>query len=336
MGERISKNMHNELITDLGERELIKRIALYMPKNQTSDDCAYLKIKKKNLLINTDLMIENTHFTDKSISPLDLGWKSITTNLSDLVSSGCDEIIGVKVGLVLTPNTDWDWVQKLYEGFNLALSKFGGFILGGDCSKGLEKAISITAFGSQGKLFLRRYHSKPNEIILTTGIHGLSRLGLELNLNKISETTLLNKTKLIKDSIKAFCRPEPKHNILKQLIKSRPKNQKLKIGCTDSSDGFYKGIIDLAIESKCKAVIDYMKIPKHEYWPKGNKWDEFYFFGGEDYELIFSLPKKWAKELISIEKSVTEIGYFKEGKPSIEFSNYKNVEFSIDNVFSHF
>ena len=336
MDEIISKSMNNELIRDLGERELIKRIAKYMPKEQTSDDCAYVQIKKKNLLINTDLMIENTHFTDETISPLDLGWKSITTNLSDLISSGCDEIIGVKIGLVLTPNTEWIWVQKLYEGINTALSKFGGLILGGDCSRGSEKAISITAFGSQGNLFLRRYFSKPNEIILTTGMHGLSRLGFELKLNKISETNLLNKKKLIEDSIKAFCRPEPKPYILKQLIKSRTKHQKLKIGCTDSSDGFYKGIFDLAIESNCKAVIDYRKIPKHEYWPQGNKWDEFYFFGGEDYEMIFSLPKPWAKELTKIEKSVTEIGYFKAGKPSIEFSNSKNIKFSINDIFSHF
>ena len=328
--------MHSELIKDLGERELIKRIALYMPKNYTSDDCAFIKTNKNKLLINTDLMVENTHFTDETISALDLGWKAITTNLSDLISSGCDEIIGVKVGLVLTRETEWSWVQQLYEGINLALSRFGGSIMGGDCSRGSEKAIAITVFGNQGKLILRRYSSKPNEVIFTTGIHGLSRFGLDLKQNKIYDKDLLKRKKLIRDSIQAFCRPVPKPKILQQLIKSRKKNQKLKIGCTDSSDGLYQAIIDLAVESNCKAIIDYNKIPKHHSWPKGKEWDKYYFFGGEDYELIFSLPRSWADELIKIEQSVIEIGYFIKGKPSIEFSKYNNNDFSVKNVFSHF
>ena len=40
-----------------------------------------------------------------------------------------------------------------------------------------QKAISITAFGIQGELELRRNACKPGDVILTTGIHGLSKLG---------------------------------------------------------------------------------------------------------------------------------------------------------------
>ena len=170
--------MHNEIIKDIGEKELIRRVAEYMPTNQASDDCALIKTKKEDLLINTDLMVENTHFNNKIISPRDVGWKAITTNYSDLVSSGCIEFIGVNIGLVLTPCTKWEWVKELYEGFSEALNKFGGSILGGDCSRGENKMISITAIGLQSKLKLRRNACKPGEILLTTGIHGLSKLGL--------------------------------------------------------------------------------------------------------------------------------------------------------------
>ncbi len=328
--------MHNELIKDLGEKELIKRIAQFMPDKQTSDDCAFVKTKKNNMLINTDLLVEHTHFTDDTIAPLDLGWKAITSNLSDLISSGCDEILGVQIGLVLTLETEWTWVQNLYEGMSLALSKFGGSIMGGDCSRGLEKSIAITAFGSQGKMILRRYFSRPNEIILTTGIHGLSKVGLEIKQNKISREKLLNKSILIQDALNAFCRPEPKPKILTQIAKSRKKNQKLKIGCTDSSDGFYQAILDLAKESKCKAIIDYSKIPKHKLWPEGEEWDEYYLFGGEDYELIFSLPRIWANELLRIEDSVFEIGYFIKGEPSLEIYDTMNKTFSPKKIYSHF
>ena len=179
--------MHNEIIKDIGEKELIRRIAEYMPTNQTSDDCAFIKTNREDLLINTDLMVENTHFNYKIISPKDLGWKAITTNYSDLVSSGCIEFVGVNIGLVLTPNTEWKWVNELYEGFSEALNKFGGSILGGDCSRGENKMISITAIGLQSKLKLRRNACKPGEIILTTGIHGLSKLGLLIKENQIKK-----------------------------------------------------------------------------------------------------------------------------------------------------
>ena len=85
--------MHKELLKNIGEKELIKRLARFMPKNQVSDDCAFIKTKNKNLLINTDSLVENVHFNDDTISALDIGWKTVACNVSDLISSGCSNII---------------------------------------------------------------------------------------------------------------------------------------------------------------------------------------------------------------------------------------------------
>ena len=328
--------MHNEIIKDIGEKELIRRVAEYMPINQASDDCALIKTKREDLLINTDLMVENTHFNYKIISPRDLGWKAITTNYSDLVSSGCIEFVGVNIGLVLTPNTEWKWVNELYEGFSEALNKFGGSILGGDCSRGENKMISITAIGLQSKLKLRRNACKPGEILLTTGIHGLSKLGLLIRANQIKKEDLNLGKKLIDQSINAFCRPTPKNQALKKILRSSEFFMKKEIGCTDSSDGFYQAIFDLSKESKCKAVIDYQKIPKNNNWPDGETWDQHYFFGGEDYELLISLPRDWANKLMQIDKNITEIGYFTQGSPNVEIKNYPNKNNFYNNSYSHF
>ena len=328
--------MHKEIIKDIGEKELIKRIAEYMPTNQASDDCAFVKTNKKDLLINTDLMVEKTHFDHKIISPRDIGWKAVTSNYSDLISSGCIEFIGINIGLVLTPNTEWKWVQELYEGFSEALNKFGGSILGGDCSRGESKMISITALGLQSKLKLRRNACKPGEILLTTGIHGLSKLGFQIRSNQLIKKDLNLSEKLINKSIDAFCRPSPKYKILKTILLSSESFQEREIGCTDSSDGFYQAILDLSKESKCKAVIDYKKIPKIDNWPFSEKWDQFYFFGGEDYELLFSLPRDWASKLTQMCNEITEIGYFTEGKPNIEIKNYPNQNDLDNNSYTHF
>ena len=105
--------------------------------------------------------------------------------------------------------------------------------------------------------------------------------------NKINFDNLfsLNERLIIK-SIEHFCRPRVYPNFLNNLLKTRSNKKISRIGCTDSSDGLFQALQDLAIASNCKAFLDYEKIPKDKDWPKGDKWDEYYFFGGEDYELV--------------------------------------------------
>ena len=328
--------MHKEILEDIGEKELINRLAKFMPKNQVSDDCALIKTKNDNLLINNDSLIENVHFNDLTICAQDLGWKAVVSNISDLLSSGSKKNIGITISLILPAKTEWVWVEELYKGINKALKEYGGIILGGDCSVGNNKIISITAIGIQGELELRRNACKPGELILTTGIHGLSKLGfmIQSKINFDSEITL--NQRLINKSIEHFCRPKVNPNFLKNLLKTRSNKKITKIGCTDSSDGLFQAVHDLAIASGCKAIIDYTKIPKDKNWPIGNKWDEYYFFGGEDYELVFSLPKNWAKKLSKVDKNIREIGFFTNGEPVIEFKDNEKNDLFNKSPFKHF
>jgi len=328
--------MHKEILEDIGEKELIKRLEKFMPKNQVSDDCALIKTEKNNLLVNNDSLVENVHFNDIIMCPQDLGWKAVVSNISDLISSGSKKTIGITISLILPATTEWVWVEDLYKGINQALKEYGGIILGGDCSKGDQKAISITAFGIQSELELRRNACKPGEIILTTGIHGLSKLGFLIQNGIDCDDDISLKKRLIKKSIEHFCRPKVYPNFLTNLLKTRS-NKKIKtIGCTDSSDGLLQAIQDLANASNCKAIINYSKIPKDKDWPKGDKWDEYYFSGGEDYELVFSLPEKWAKNLSKLDKNIKLIGLFIKGKPSIEFKESKKNKLLKSKPFKHF
>ena len=211
--------MHKELLEDIGEKELIKRLAEFMPKNQVSDDCAFLQAKNKNLLINTDALVENVHFNDDTISALDIGWKAVACNASDLFSSGCNKIIGINITLVIPPTTDWSWVKDLYTGINRALKYFGGVILGGDCSMGKEKVISMTILGTQGSIKLRRNACKPKEIILTTGIHGLSKLGLMIKSKNIFDSNISLTQSLINNALEQFCKPKLNPKFLKKVTK---------------------------------------------------------------------------------------------------------------------
>ena len=142
--------------------------------------------------------------------------------------------------------------------------------------------------------------------------------------------------RLISKSIEHFCRPQVYPDFQKYLLQTRSNKKINKLGCTDSSDGLFQAVQDLAIASKCKAILNYEKIPKINNRPKGDKWDEYYFFGGEDYELVFSLPKKWAKKLTKLDKDIYEIGYFVKGEPLIEFKENKKDALLKNTPFKHF
>ena len=60
------------------------------------------------------------------------------------------------------------------------------------------------------------------------------------------------------------------------------------------------------------------------------------FFWGEDYELVFSLPKEWAKNLSKLNKDIKEIGFFSDGEPSIEFKDNKKNKLFDNTPFKHF
>ena len=113
--------MHKETLEDIGEKELINRLGKFMPKNQALDDCALIKTKNNELLVNNDSLVENIHFNELTISPTDLGWKAVVSNISDLLSSGSKKTIGITISLVLPPRTEWIWVEELYKGINLSL-----------------------------------------------------------------------------------------------------------------------------------------------------------------------------------------------------------------------
>ena len=63
-----------------------------MRSGQIDDDIAEIKSSKKKLLINTDLLVEGIHFSENISNAKDIGWKCITSNISDLICSGSENL----------------------------------------------------------------------------------------------------------------------------------------------------------------------------------------------------------------------------------------------------
>ena len=223
-------------LRDLGEWELLRRLAAYAPAGQFNDDAALLEERSdRQLVVNTDVLVEGVHFSDATIGPRDLGWRAAAANLSDLAAMGCTGVAGITVALVAPGDTAWSWVEGVYEGLRDALEPHGAVILGGDCSSGAERLLSITALGRVANgTAIRRGEGRPGDWLVSSGPHGLSRLGLALLLDELEASQV--SPALRERAIEAHRRPKPRLDVARALHSCLPSGQPWRVGGTDSSD----------------------------------------------------------------------------------------------------
>ena len=282
-------------LAELGEAELLQRLALFAPPGQLDDDTACLSPDPRSLIVNTDVLVDGIHFSDNTTSAEDAGWRAVAANLSDLAASGVTSVDGITVGLVAPGDTRWDWVEGVYGGISSALNQFGGVLLGGDCSAGTNRLLAITALGRLGPLQLLRSGAEPGDVVVTSGSHGLSRLGLALLRQEVDPASAALNKALQERAIQQHRRPVPRFDALNSLLRCKPANLPWRAGGTDSSDGLIAAVQGLCRASGCGAVLQQSAIPRPNGWPQGERWDHWCLSGGEDFELVLTLPPAWAK-----------------------------------------
>jgi thiamine-monophosphate kinase len=314
-------------LADLGEWELIRRLARYAPPGQFDDDAALLDERSgRTLVLNTDVLAEGIHFSDVTSSAEDLGWRAAAVNLSDLAAMGCQEVVGLSVGLVAPASTRWRWVEGVYSGLSEALARFGGELLGGDCSGGDQRLLAITALGRLGPGgAIRRSAGRAGDTVVCTGPHGLSRLGLALLQEDPALTGEGMGPQLPLDlreaAVTAHRRPTPRLDVVEALRRCRPDDEPSRVGGTDSSDGLAAAVTAIARSSGCDAVLELSALPVAPAMrglPQAEAWC---LGGGEDFELVLSLAPAWAEALIETTPGVQRIGSLKPGQGSVHWLN---------------
>jgi thiamine-monophosphate kinase len=312
-------------LADLGEWELIRRLGAFAPPGQFTDDAALLQPRGQGgassgpLVVNTDVLVEGMHFSDATTGPGDVGWRAAAANLSDLAAMGCNEVVGITVGLVAPACTAWSWVEGVYGGLQEALQTYGGVLLGGDCSGGGQRVLAITALGRLPAApdrelplpgggpwgAIRRRDGRPGDALVSTGPHGLSRLGLALLRG---EPVALPEPDLATRAIAAHRRPVPRFDAVQALIARRPAALPWRVGGCDSSDGLAAAVAAIAASSGCAARLDRARLPLERPMAALPQAEAWCLGGGEDFELVLALPAGWAAELLKGLPSASLIG----------------------------
>ena len=305
-------------VQDIGEQGLLERLQRFCPPDQVGDDAAILPSPDsgQSLVVTTDILVDGVHFSDRTTDAQDVGWRAAAANLSDLAAMGASPV-GITVGLSVTGDTSVSWVEGVYQGLTQCLEQYHTEIVGGDVVRSPLVSLAITALGQVSSArAIRRHTARVGDAIVVTGVHGASRVGLELLLNPEFGQDLSQQER--SHFIQAHQRPKPRLDvlpILREILESPSEQNPLPsafchlpslqspipVAGMDSSDGLADAVVQICRASQVGAVIERTHIPlspaMSRLAPLAPVWD-WVLYGGEDFELVLCLPIESAQALV--------------------------------------
>jgi len=270
------------------------------------------------------MLNEKTHFLPNT-DPFNLGWKALAVNISDIYAMG-----GVPKFALLAialPKIKTGWMEEFSNGLFSCAKEYRVELIGGDTTKG-SLSISICILGEVlKKNALLRSNAKKEDDIWVTGELGLAALGLA----KLQKKIQLPKS-LSKKAIGALEKPMLHSSIIEIMAK-------LSHSAIDISDGLIADLSHILEASKVGADISLNDIPMNP-WLKKNKLIDIGLSGGDDYQLLFTAPKKNRNKINLVSKmpsiKLTRIGSIKKSK-ILNISDHKGMLYKLKKKgYDHF
>jgi len=327
-------------IATLGEFGLIKHLTTGIElKNPESvygvgDDAAVLDNSNYQTLVTTDMLMEGVHF-DLVYTPLKhLGYKSAIVNFSDIYAmNGTPKQI--TVSLAVSKRFCIEDLEQFYDGLKLACQLHNVDIIGGDTTSSVTGlAISITCIGvAKQEEIVYRNGAKETDLICVTGDLGAAYMGLQLLEREKAvfygqeeaNPDFTGKEYLLERQLK----PEARKDIIEKLRKEGIKPTAM----MDISDGLSSELMHICAQSNtgCRVYedrlpIDYQTAVMAE--ELNMNVSTCALNGGEDYELLFTVPLTDHDKVSSI-KGIKVIGYITKPELGCALITRDNQEFEL-------
>jgi thiamine-monophosphate kinase len=283
-----------ERIKDIGEFGLIQRIHDLLDRKGSQSDrvtlgigddtASFLPRPGYELLVTCDSLVEGRHYLPEHISPLNLGRRAMTVNISDIGAMGGKPLYAL-ISLGLKADYLIREVEELYGGFLLELNPFGASIIGGNLTRsGNGMFIDITLIGEveQGK-GLRRSGARPGDVILVTGYPGQAAAGLKLLLQSPNDLKILEHP-----LVRIYNTPSHRAHFGASIAQAGQASAMI-----DISDGFLGDLGHICAESNVGAILVKEKFPVSEALQQAANTffqdpHDFFLGDSDDYELIIT------------------------------------------------
>jgi thiamine-monophosphate kinase len=273
----------------LGEFDLIERFFhRSSPRRDVllgvGDDAALLAVPPGQALVAaTDTLVEGRHFLTGA-PPESVGHQVLAVNLSDLAAMGAEPAWAL-LSLSL-PDADADWLQPFARGLFAVAGQHGVALVGGDTVRG-PRVVTITALGFvPPALALRRSGARPGDLLYVSGWPGEAAAGLAaLRSGAAADSG--------DPLVHRYLFAEPRI-ALGRALRGRA------TAAMDVSDGLLGDLGKLCAASGAGARLDLDRLPVSDELLRRHSREEceqFVLRGGDDYELIFTLPPAGAQQL---------------------------------------
>ena len=316
----MSKNDVRTEISTLGEFGLInhltKEIKLTNPESilGVGDDAAIINNGDLQTLVTTDLLLEGIHF-DLTYVPLKhLGYKAAVVNFSDIYAmNGTPKQITVSLGI--SKRFAVEDIDALYDGIKLACEIYGVDLVGGDTSASMTGlTISITCIGvADEDKIAKRNGAKPNDLICVSGDLGAAYMGLQLLEREKSVLNDIDGATPKFEGREYILERQLKPEARKDIVKALADNGIVPTSMIDVSDGLSSELMHICTQSKTGCRIYEERIPID--YQTAVTAEEMNLNvvtaamnGGEDYELLFTVPLDKHDEVSKIE-GISVIGH---------------------------
>jgi thiamine-monophosphate kinase len=293
------------------------------------DDAAVVRPSPKHdLILKSDMSIEDIHFRLNLHPPRSVAHRALARSLSDIAAMGGTPKY-VLVSLALSGRIESSWIKDFYRELSAMARRFGIILVGGDTARNSDRVyIDIIAVGevTRGRA-IPRSGARPGDQIYVSGTLGLAALGLNLVTSNRAAPGLdrartrsaaipqrqgqgtNEQLRIAAQAVERHLYPEPRCALGRFLA-----GYHLASAMIDLSDGLSTDLGHLCASSSTGARIWANLIPQPEtrigigpaqLSPQANQGgtnpsppvpaDQGLFLalhGGEDYELLFTVPKQ--------------------------------------------
>jgi len=250
-------------------------------------------------VLSTDAFLEGVHFLPRAHPPRDIGYKALARATSDLAAMGAAARFFL-LSLALPASRTGAWLDSFLKGMGEAANEFGMTLIGGDTSRYPSVEMDITVGGSAGAHgVLTRAGARPGDLIYVSGTLGGAQLGLELILHGLDGKA--STPKILRGSqwrrlLQPHLRPRIQLELGRWLAGENPSRRQVASAAIDTSDGLSTDLNHICKASGVGARLWAAKIPAIRV-PEALRRRSLgidplrlALHGGEDYQLLFTVP----------------------------------------------
>ncbi len=276
----------------VSEFQFIENIKSRYSLDKIGDDCAVLpKDADTDLLLTTDMLVEDIDFRLDWTTPEFLGHKALAVSLSDIAAMGGTPRWAL-LSIAIAENL-WktDFLERFYAGWHMLADEFDLELVGGDVSRSPDKLVIDSIVGGEvtrGTAIMRS-GAKSGDGVFISGYIGAAAAGLlRLESGERFDPASDSQTKHL---LFRQLQPLPQVRTAKLLHENS-----LASAMVDISDGLSSDITRLIKASRVGCRVDLNKIPIDPAIDSMGLLQEeridLALNGGEDFELLLTVREE--------------------------------------------